>query len=273
MFAPPMIPDIVSITNKLYDTAVIPSKGRFGLMTALICPPGAPSHMPAALVFYDGPEEEAKTLGKPLFDLGPMNVMGGMQPYTATTNMHKMFPEGESNRHSASGTMLDFPFDEALVLESIDYFQKLVQAHGDALKKSVYIIEARISTCGVTSDRTVMAYASRYPNAAVVGPNLQWGDPDLDDMVRDETKKMADMIRDGLKKRRDAAIVNGEVINGGVKGVDERELDAVHPTLNTGDTKIRTMFGPNLAKLRQLKKKFDPDSLFDKWYYITPADD
>jgi len=31
------------------------------------------------------------------------------------------------------------------------------------------------------------------------------------------------------------------------------------------------MFGENAAKLQELKQKFDPDNVFNKWHKIVPS--
>jgi FAD/FMN-containing dehydrogenase len=35
--------------------------------------------------------------------------------------------------------------------------------------------------------------------------------------------------------------------------------------------KAEALFGPNYPKLRELKKKYDPQNVFNKWFAITPA--
>jgi len=32
-----------------------------------------------------------------------------------------------------------------------------------------------------------------------------------------------------------------------------------------------TLFGNNYSKLQEIKKKYDPDNIFSKWFAITPA--
>lgn len=37
------------------------------------------------------------------------------------------------------------------------------------------------------------------------------------------------------------------------------------------DGKARLVFGENYPKLQQIKKKYDPENIFNKWFPITPA--
>jgi hypothetical protein len=39
-----------------------------------------------------------------------------------------------------------------------------------------------------------------------------------------------------------------------------------------GDEKTALVFGEKLPKLRALKRKYDPELVFKKWFPIVPAD-
>jgi FAD/FMN-containing dehydrogenase len=39
-----------------------------------------------------------------------------------------------------------------------------------------------------------------------------------------------------------------------------------------GDEKVSVVFGENYPRLRELKRKYDPDCVFKKWFPITPAE-
>ncbi|KAG8989375.1 hypothetical protein FRB93_003674 [Tulasnella sp. JGI-2019a] len=40
---------------------------------------------------------------------------------------------------------------------------------------------------------------------------------------------------------------------------------------NATDTNAREIFGPNYARLQEVKRKYDPDMLFNKWFCIRPS--
>ena len=35
--------------------------------------------------------------------------------------------------------------------------------------------------------------------------------------------------------------------------------------------KAEALFGENYSRLQELKKKYDPENIFNKWFAITPA--
>ena len=44
-----------------------------------------------------------------------------------------------------------------------------------------------------------------------------------------------------------------------------------HPSLAQVAARSHLVFSPNYPRLRDLKKKYDPDSVFNRWYPIAPA--
>ncbi|TEB23718.1 hypothetical protein FA13DRAFT_1797762 [Coprinellus micaceus] len=44
-----------------------------------------------------------------------------------------------------------------------------------------------------------------------------------------------------------------------------------HPSLAQVAARSQLAFGANYPRLRDLKKKYDPDSVFNRWYPIAPA--
>lgn len=51
----------------------------------------------------------------------------------------------------------------------------------------------------------------------------------------------------------------------------QREVTAIFPNVSSGIEKSMSVYGNNLPKLRELKAKFDPHSMWNKWYPIEPA--
>lgn len=47
----------------------------------------------------------------------------------------------------------------------------------------------------------------------------------------------------------------------------------VNENYSSGLEKVNNVFGENLPRLRNLKRRYDPDFIYDKWDPIPPSDD
>ena len=92
---------------------------------------------------------------------------------------------------------------------------------------------------------------SAYPpdRSRAVFPSVlinTWSNASLD-------KTMADLLRDGAKTIRDVAIADGQDLSHA----------AVYVNYALFDTPLEDMYGGNLARLRRIKAKIDPEGVMD----------
>jgi len=88
---------------------------------------------------------------------------------------------------------------------------------------------------------------------------FKWTDGPFSSIAREESRKIGQVIIDA------APDVNVEGV-GGYGNYGDTEA-----TQNFDDTKAKALWGPNYTRLQQIKKKYDPDMMFNKWFKIAPA--
>ena len=49
------------------------------------------------------------------------------------------------------------------------------------------------------------------------------------------------------------------------------DSDPDAPTMPRSCVKAEELFGDNYARLQKIKKKYDPDVVFNRWFVVTPS--
>ena len=217
--------------------------------------------MPAFMIFYDGPEEEAKKLAAPIYDQQPIQTLGGMQSYTQVTGIYQQFRMEGFDRWSSSTVHMDYPVNTNIVQAAIEKFLEQVRQAGDKFHPAMFMLDLRDYRKVASVSKTATAYSHRY-NAALLVADYRWDDPSQDTAGRDNAKAITTLVKEKLKEERQS----GKVMANG-----ERDLTAVYPNIGGKNEKIESVFGANYPRLRELKKKYDPHILWNKWYPIQPA--
>lgn len=144
------------------------------------------------------------------------------------------------------------------------------------------LLDLRDYTKAAKIPRDATAYSHRW-DAALLSVEYRWDSPILDSFARDSARRVTTYIKDEVRQQRFSNGVqeaepneNGSGDTGLGKGTKvlqegQRDFEAVYPNIGNKDDKLESVFGDNLARLRELKRKYDPLVLWDKWYPITPA--
>ena len=223
-----------------------------------LTPPGSSVLTPVFRVFYNGPEDKARQLAAPLYDLGPTHCIGGMCRFPSTTDIppHVNFPGYD--RYSVTSAHLDYPLDEDFLLETFQRFRNVVEQYPARLAPAKCVLDLRSykKVAAVPVDR--MAYSGRYDTAWLI-PELQYDDPELDAIMSRELVGITSFVREAMMKKK-------------AQMPTHRDYTAIYPNLSEGgEGKSKKVFGPNLQRLQQLKAKYDPDMVWNKWFPIVPA--
>ena len=262
VFSPDKLKACVSLVNKMHDLSIKETDGKLQIMLALMAPPGAPALCPAFLAFYNGPEDEAKKLIEPILNLEPLATMGGGCNYTNTTQLPPGIEVAGYERYAASSAHMDYPLDESLILDVFERFREVAGKYGDVAKPSKCILDIRNYEKVAAVPAASTAYAGRYNNAWLM-PDLQWNNPSLDAKMREEVTAITAFVREKLQEKKVTAEVQGD---------GQRDVTAIYPNISAGgEEKAKSVFGSNLPRLQALKHKYDPDSMWNKWFPIAPV--
>ncbi|GES63905.1 hypothetical protein ATETN484_0009059200 [Aspergillus terreus] len=259
-YSPDKLKDCVSIVNQMHNISLAQKGGDFQVMMAYLTPPGYPDLHPGLRIFYNGPEEKAKELAAPAYALGPLSVSGGMCNFSDTTRIPPYLEFEGFDRYAASSAHLDYPLDENLLLEVFTMFRNVIHKYGHHLlhpSKCILDLRNYEKVASVPIDAT--AYSGRFDVAWMI-PDLQWDDPAMDSTMRMEVTSITAHIRERVREAK------GGHVNG------PRDATAIYPNISAGgEEKAKSVFGPNLPRLQVLKRKYDPDFIWNKWFPIVPA--
>lgn len=232
--------------------------GQLAVLFTLMKPPGSPKPCPFALIFYDGAAEKAKELLKPLYHLGPAAEMAQMVPYAQVTSPSPLLDGPPTHqRYASSNFQMFFPLDVDVGLTLVEECGVFMDRYGDAIGHFKLVMEIRSYARASSVPISAMAskiYALRQP-AIMAGIEAQYDNSVSDQVIREEIKTISGKACDA----------NGK------KGRYSEGTAIYNANIFTGTKKVADMFGENLPKLRELKQKYDPNFVFNRWYPIAPA--
>jgi hypothetical protein len=245
------------LVDSLYNTAIEPSGGKFQLYLTPMKPPGSATLCPVFVVFFNGPEDEGRAYAAPLLALDPIHNTLAMTNYAATTAVHKtLAPPSVHHRYTSSVAQMGLPLDVDILMSLTEDLNAFLTQYGEVAAPTKLAIELRSFAVTGAVPVSAMAFASRHKLVNVV-LEVQYSDPSLDAKMREEASRIIGKVRQSVTEKRG---VQGQ---GGV---------LVNANFSSGYEKLNAVFGENLPRLRELKRKYDPDFIFNKWYPIPPAE-
>ncbi|KAK6357291.1 hypothetical protein TWF718_001608 [Orbilia javanica] len=251
------------LMNTLYQDYIMKSNGKFACIGFVAAVGG--NIAPGFLVWYDGPEEEAKKFVQPIIDLGPVYPGSGahMQRHTESTDwahFEKLFPPAY-NRIVGTSTQMSYPLSADILKKTAQEFKAVVSRHPENLFVSKLMIDLRDYSKIASVPLDATAYANRR-EGCMIAADFIWDKEELDKEVMQAAKGFMSQVRTWVKEdgeQRGIADVGTHVA-----------ATTLYALITDGDEKLVSVFGPNIGRMKELKKKYDPNVMWDKWYPVDP---
>ncbi|EKM80429.1 hypothetical protein AGABI1DRAFT_128103 [Agaricus bisporus var. burnettii JB137-S8] len=209
-------------------------------------------------VFYNGDEEEGRSKFKKLYDIGPVMDMSKEVPYeTINSLQNNLITPGNGVYWKA--VAVPGPSYQPIA----DVYAK-VQEISKSGKFSVLVLYELLhlqKTNSIPLNKTAFRRSTK-PNCLL---SLDWPkdihSQALVDEARALTHQLAVCVAGGASELEDkSSQPYANYDPEGVVGNQDEVMD-----------KARVAFGDNYPALQKIKKMYDPDNIFNRWFAITPA--
>ncbi|RDW80933.1 hypothetical protein BP5796_05631 [Coleophoma crateriformis] len=240
-FPPDKLQDVVNFANHCVEV----SNGEAQMIMAYAAPPPAGQPCVVAAVYYNGVTSKAKEFFAPLLDMGPLMNDTREMPYSAVNGMlNPMSSYGD--RKTQKGAVLTTPVELSFAQSIFNNFSTFVKETPDAVD-SVILFEFMSFRESIKIPMTAQAFANRgeYFNVLV---NARWKDVANDTKCREWARNLSKDIVSKMDKASEST--------GGVK--EYGNYDGI------GTATGQQLFGVNYDKVVSLKKRYDPQNIFNK---------
>ncbi|KAI5892433.1 FAD-binding domain-containing protein [Schizophyllum commune H4-8] len=210
------------------------------------------------LIFYDGSRHEAHRHFARFFGIGPTSNTAKEIPYVeANATLNETFKPGASEYQKSIG----HPVPTVSLLEELN---GMVKAYGAADGPSPIVIfsfwpkkrlmEHHVTECAFRHDP--------YPDLALIAI-YKSNTPENLTMARARVYELYDFVRgfDAMSGMSTSALA----------GYANNDDEAASTELEKRAKRSREAFGDVYPRLQEIKKKYDPDMVFNRWYPIIPA--
>ena len=241
------LPDIVAVANDYYDRYTKGEGHCFAI--GIGYGPDGQTHGVSAIPCFHGPEKEARKYFSKLLDIEAVKDNTKMMS-TAQMNtlLNPVFEHGI--RRLMGSSNITMPINLSTLQETANLLWSFCDAH-PGMGTSVLAIEffPTDKIREVPLDATAYANRGEYFDAMTA---FGWNDASLDQEIRRFNRKLCDQIRATNGYRVEDGGPVGKYINVEADKIDPKEA-----------------YGMNLERLRELKWRYDPRNVFNKWHGIV----
>ncbi|GLA62930.1 hypothetical protein AtubIFM56815_005444 [Aspergillus tubingensis] len=269
LFNPDKLPTLVNFANQ-FETI---TDGRQGFWFGFAMQPSMTECSVLVVVFYNGTQAAAQKFFSPILSLESLKSGTQMLPYDSLNGVldrasfvahrgHRSrvdikYPADMrvGPRKSLRGSNITLPLDVAFVLSIYEAFDSLLKNYPQTRdSRLLFELLPNLQLAKVPNDATAYASRGHYYNVSTL---FEWNEAHLDDKIRALQKNLMDRI--GVL----AGIERQPNYNMSEHGTGLYANYAGH------DVPIKRIFGENLPRLRELKKKYDPHNTFRKWHNLN----
>ncbi|KAF5340312.1 hypothetical protein D9611_007881 [Ephemerocybe angulata] len=259
VYTPDKVEKLVDLTKKWLDN-VGEDEGMIHVVAAT--PDGKAAFI--VIFFYNGSEEEGRAHYKEFFDVGPVVDNVREIPYEQLNSLQN--PQASHGRcYYLKGVSQASPNYKA----TMELIQKVAEiAKGGVFKPAIlheYCPNAKINSVPVS------ATAFRRQISSNILTNVAWEEGvDKAAEAREIAKELVDIVLRGQGNSLDDAEKSGYT-NYDHDDIDIPSASIASPTGDHWAKRADLAFASNYPKLQQIKKVYDPENIFNRWYPITPA--
>ncbi|KAA1469078.1 FAD-binding domain-containing protein [Dentipellis sp. KUC8613] len=214
------------------------------------------------IVFWNGSEEEGKANYKPFLDLNPIVNTCGEIPFERLNSLQNdKVPHGRNYYLKP----IYQPGPDMEVAKKISQrIVELASAHSDVIEEIAFMYEfwPLDKICSVPEGETAFQRIRRLSGVTqIVFKENTEEQLKITRMVAQELVDITHTLKDNLPEDQNTGYAN--------YNSDQVSLLATNEVTPT--SKSEALFGGNLQRLAELKRKYDPEMVFSKWFTISPA--
>ncbi|EWZ38498.1 hypothetical protein BFJ63_vAg330 [Fusarium oxysporum f. sp. narcissi] len=245
------LPDLLRFANVLYER---PNPDGHCFALGIGFGPDETSRVVSAIPLFHGSEEDAKQCFSGLLEIKATANNTEMMTTAKTNTLLNSVMDHGIRRLMGSGN-ITMPLDIEPMLQTAETFWEFCESR-DGMGKSVLAIEffPTDKIREVPQDATAYANRGDYYDAMT---SFAWENPAYDSEIRQFNRSLCKRIRE---TNGYSATAGGHWSKGPVGVYINIEADSISP---------KDAWGVNLHRLRELKKKFDPNNVFNKWHGIA----
>ncbi|KAG8939284.1 hypothetical protein FRC04_006724 [Tulasnella sp. 424] len=208
------------------------------------------------MYFYNGPVDEARKAAKNFYDLGPAGELAfDEMPYVQLNSIQNL-AMGHGGRKYCKGITVKPKLTYEAVKALITAIDESVKDEPEfAASGALFEFTPKQAVLSVPLDAT--AYAGRGTGRECL-TFIFYKTPSLDSKARTAVRGYCEAVAQTTP-----------VADRAGKGDDA--IGVAYANYDPEPKGAALVFGPNYARLREVKRKYDPEGVFNKWYPIEPA--